>query len=586
MKPLISLAMIVRNEEPHLSRCLNSVRGVVDEMVIVDTGSTDGTVEIARRYTDRIYHYPWHGDFSAARNFALTRARGRWILSLDADEELDTGRGGLDHLVHNTNGHEAFFLPLHQMSAELPGSYSRFFVLRLFQNRPCYRFAGAIHEQVVVERPAAVGMAAAPVIRHHPLPAQERRRRRGRNLALLQRAVAADPANPFWQYYLGVEWLGLGRAARALPHLQRACRELDDSHILFRAQAVRALVACCQSLGRLDEAICLCLEETHRYPAYTDLFFDGGLLFEEKGEYEIARRWFQEAVNCGLPPALFGHTGGTESFLSLYHLGYCNEKLGRWQEAVQYYEQALAANPGYIYPLYNLFLILLVEEGPLQALARLRNAGHCRQGAIAAALAGLFFEAGYPDLACACLDGLPLAENRLPSPAFYVYAGRVKEALHLVERHRATGRAFDPGLAVDEVVALILQKEYETARTRALSLWRQQPERSRAVALLNLISLCRDGSSSLRPEKAREPEVIRIILDVLEKCLRFRAGTPGPGRAQLPRRPHHLAAAAIAYLSTLSPEACASLGNYLAEKAGALRRLAAFKFGPAGGLIP
>lgn len=85
----ISLCMIVKNEEKLLKRCLDSYRLVCDEIVIVDTGSTDRTKEIAAGYTDLIYDYPWNNDFAAARNFAFSKANCDYIFSADADEVLD-----------------------------------------------------------------------------------------------------------------------------------------------------------------------------------------------------------------------------------------------------------------------------------------------------------------------------------------------------------------------------------------------------------------------------------------------------------------------------------------------------------------
>ncbi len=88
--PTVSLCMIVKNEEENLDRCLSSARDVVDEIIVVDTGSTDRTVEIANAYNARIYYHEWQDDFSLARNISLSHATRDWILHLDADEELET----------------------------------------------------------------------------------------------------------------------------------------------------------------------------------------------------------------------------------------------------------------------------------------------------------------------------------------------------------------------------------------------------------------------------------------------------------------------------------------------------------------
>ncbi|MEW6448003.1 MAG: glycosyltransferase [Bacillota bacterium] len=585
MRPTIGLVMIVRDEESNLAACLESVRNAVDEIVIVDTGSADGTVAVAYRYTDKVYHYYWHDDFSAARNYAIGLAASDWLLSLDADEELDTSSGDLRALVNSPDGYDAYFLPLYNPVPRSPGDYTRYLVLRLFRNTAEYRFQGRIHEQVVVSRPESVGIAEGPVIRHKPVPGKERNRKRGRNLALLTRAVAAEPDNIFLRFYLGVEWLAFGRAERALPCFHHVCARLTDEQILFRAPAVRYLITCLKALGRLDEAICACMEECLRYPGYTDLFFEGGVLFEQKGEYEVAVKWFREALNCGDPPVVFSHTKGTEGFLSLYHLGYCHEQLGRLNEAKEYYERALQANPGFVYPLYHLFLIYLAETRPEVAWDRFQAAGCLARPEQAQALADLFFEAGYPDLACACIEKGVLAAGFPDDGAarhlvrFRVYAGQPAEALSLLNDIRRAGGELDARLAVDEVMALILKRDYGTAKRKALSLWRSPNGRSAAWALLNLISLCQGDSLCGRPEKTREAAVIQTALTIIENCLRAPprcSGTKNNGGD--PEGYRGLAAKAIDFLIRFSPQSCMALAVYLQEKANAVRQMMSYKY--------
>ena len=96
----ITLAMIVRNEAHYLAACLDSVKDHVDEIVIVDTGSTDHTLHIAAGYTDKIYPFPWQGNFSEARNYAIGQSTGEWILSLDADERLVCPTGHLKSYIY------------------------------------------------------------------------------------------------------------------------------------------------------------------------------------------------------------------------------------------------------------------------------------------------------------------------------------------------------------------------------------------------------------------------------------------------------------------------------------------------------
>ncbi|OAT80850.1 glycosyltransferase [Desulfotomaculum copahuensis] len=581
MNPDITLVMIVRDEEATLPRCLESVKGAVDEIVIVDTGSKDRTVETACRYTPGVYHYPWDGDFAAARNFALARANGGWILSLDADEELDPASGDLRALTGNKDGYEAYFLPLYNRAQGdgSPGQYH--YVLRFFRNGCGYRFQGSIHEQVVVAYPEKTGVAAGPLIRHHTGGGRERNRKRGRNLKLLQRAAGELPA-PFRQYYLGVEWLALGRPERALPCFEQALRQLTDAQLLFRLPALHHLLSCLTHLNRLDEAICLCLEECRRYPFYSDVLFAGGLLLETKGEYAAAVKWFQEALQCGRPPALFYHLEGTESFLSYFHLGHCYEQMGDHRQASGYYCRALAINPDYIYPLYNLFLLTLVEKGAVGTFECFQRAGYLSGLKQSALLADLFFEAGYPGLAAACLEahGDSLSAPLRQHPArFHLYAGRPEQALLLFGRLAIAGG--DPSSVTDEVVALILNRDFTAARSRALSLWRRPDGRSEALAQLVLISLLENGHSGLRPEKNREATVVRTVLTVVEYCLRALSTADGETA-----RYRQLTERAVEWLTGLSPASCAALRCYLLDRAGAAGKLAMLKFGPAGGFWP
>ena len=102
----ISSCLIVKNEAENIARCLESIKSISDEIIVVDTGSTDNTVEIAKSYGARIYFYEWDNNFSNARNFALEKATGDWIIFLDADEYFEENtpkelKNVLKHMVYN-----------------------------------------------------------------------------------------------------------------------------------------------------------------------------------------------------------------------------------------------------------------------------------------------------------------------------------------------------------------------------------------------------------------------------------------------------------------------------------------------------
>jgi len=163
MNVRISLTMIVKNESAHLVDCLESVKDKVDEIIIVDTGSTDNTVSIALRYTSNVYSFPWHNDFSAARNFAIEHASGDWILALDADEEVQCQDSFSFHsMITKEKDKEAFLLPLLNPISDSTGEYNTFYVLRLFRNNGNYKYVGKIHEQVTLPDQQKVELAVGP----------------------------------------------------------------------------------------------------------------------------------------------------------------------------------------------------------------------------------------------------------------------------------------------------------------------------------------------------------------------------------------------------------------------------------------
>jgi len=139
--------MIVKDEEKHLARCLSSVKDVADEIVIVDTGSNDKTLEIAGSFGAKIFHFDWVNDFSAARNFALSRCTCDWILYLDADEELNPGciKEVNKYKTHTPVGIYCTVKSLG--SSSVNGSVMKY--PRLFSNTPGVVFNGKVHEQII-----------------------------------------------------------------------------------------------------------------------------------------------------------------------------------------------------------------------------------------------------------------------------------------------------------------------------------------------------------------------------------------------------------------------------------------------------
>ena len=150
----VSLCMIVKNEERILARCLDSIADLMDEIIIVDTGSTDATKQIAAKYTDKIYDFKWIGDFSAARNFAFSKAGMEYIYSADADEVLDEKNREAFRQLKTTLLSEIDIVQMYyanQLSHGTIYNFDKELRPKLFKRLRTFQWQGAIHEQVGLE---------------------------------------------------------------------------------------------------------------------------------------------------------------------------------------------------------------------------------------------------------------------------------------------------------------------------------------------------------------------------------------------------------------------------------------------------
>jgi len=371
---------------------------------------------------------------------------------------------------------------------------------------------------VFVSDPKEVGVAAVPVICHIEVAAAERHIRRGRNIALLKKAIAEHDADPCLQYYLGVEWLGLGRFKLAIDAFQKALRQFSPAQIIFRSPTVRHLIQCYKNDGQLDAALCLCLEESQQYPEYSDLFFDAGVLFELKKEYSIAIKWFQEAVCLGAPPIVFFHTDGTEGYLANYHLGYCAEKIGLHKEAAAYYEAALNNARNYYYPLYPLILLQLAQRSAEEVMQYLNERGYFAIPEVSERLAELFWSAGLPDTGQRCLANTEMQQKtgwELRTRC-QLYGGDIAGALQSMEQMRLNAFELPLEMQADEIAALLMQGRFEEVRGRLWELWRRPEGRDAFRAMFCLYKrLCDNTLLSLANREAAV-----VLLNLAGRCLR------------------------------------------------------------------
>lgn len=259
--PRLSLCMIVRDEERLLPGCLESVRGVADEIVVVDTGSADATREVARRMGARVHEFPWQDDFAAARNEALSHATGAFVLQLDADERLAPGAGATLRRATRQHHVDLWTMRLHNAARDdapvddvLRGGArlgNPVRVPRLMRRVPGLRYRGAIHESVeewVASRGNRFAEADADIVHLGAVPGARAGKGKGeRNRMLLRRQCEVEPDSVTAFGHLALEHLEAGEFVEAARVAERAWGLLDlqpahrSIHLVAVARALAAL---------------------------------------------------------------------------------------------------------------------------------------------------------------------------------------------------------------------------------------------------------------------------------------------------------------------------------------------------------
>ncbi len=308
--PLLTLCVIARDEERMLPGCLASVRGVADEIVVVDTGSVDGTARIARAAGATVVPFVWCDDFAAARNAALAAAHGTWILVLDADERLAPGAGSVLLDVIRRGAIDCGFLPLHDattldaLPADVLAGRARRGeptpLPRLLRRTPDLAWEGVVHESVkrwLTEGKRRVGPVDAAIVHYGDVPElRAARAKDARNLRLLERRCELEPTSSTARTYLARELLRAGDVPRATAEAERAWASYGEERARGEAPAGVPLVSLRGHLLLEDDRPAELLTLLDAAPAlHPNLDFLRGLALERLGRLDAAVIAFEAA---------------------------------------------------------------------------------------------------------------------------------------------------------------------------------------------------------------------------------------------------------------------------------------------------
>lgn len=348
----LALCMIVKDEADNLADCLKSVQGLVDEMIVVDTGSSDDTMAIAKEFGASVYTIEWQNDFARARNVACDHAGGDWILVLDADEVLNV----VDHdriraLIANDDADAYSLLQrTYQGQSTLAGwqaltkpdpfargcpGYLDNPLVRLFRNQPGIRFKGRLHE--VVDHDLMAGhkkIVATDIPIHHYeklLGPKRLKRKQALYRAIGEAKIKQDPRDDRGLSELGVLYLEMGMAAEAEQALNQAVLAAPGNlRAAFNLGVAKA------RQGRPDEAANLYEKILKQNPDHLGATNNLAQILQESGQYEKALNLYEKGLK-----------NNPNHHVLHYNCGLVLEKIGDTTRAQTHFQKAVDIDPGF-----------------------------------------------------------------------------------------------------------------------------------------------------------------------------------------------------------------------------------------------
>lgn len=339
---MISVCIITKNEKKALKKCLEQLNGYPVEVVVVDTGSTDGTMEMARQYTKSLYEFEWCSDFAKAKNYAVSKAVNNTVLVVDSDEYLRSiNMEELAEQIKKFPRAVGRIERINQICQNGEMRESREYINRLFDRR-YFHYTGKIHEQVTALDGGAYETYVTSIVVDHSgylLSEDARQEKAQRNLLLLQEVLKEDGPDPYILYQLGKSYYMSGSYELACKYFSEALSFDLDPNLEYVIDLVDCYGYAMLNGGHAADALAfegIYKEFGHR----ADFQFLMGLIYMNNGRFEQAVCEFQKAAGqkeCRIT--------GVNSYLANYNIGVIYECLGKKEKAVEYYTKCGGYEP-------------------------------------------------------------------------------------------------------------------------------------------------------------------------------------------------------------------------------------------------
>jgi len=367
--------MIVKNEEARLGNILSDIKDVVDEIVVVDTGSSDATVSIAEKHDTKVGYFTWCNDFSAARNASIALASSDYLLWLDADDRLDPDEARkLTALKKHLRPAKdrAYLLKLKSTTSQAGDRLC--FQVRIFPNRPGICFENRIHEQIApsIECAGILMERVDILIRHtgyHDVNESQDKYRR--NLSILLEELKAGNISSSQRFFIASTYFGLGEYEECIEHI-KAARAMGDS-VSWLLNSYSLASECYLNLDRIEDALAELEQGVSEFPDRGLMHYLLGAAYLRANKIGAAINALEKAMHWGIKEETFSLPSQIHESLP-YSYGMALEKAGRIQDAAEAYKASLEINPESLQAIMALGNVLLQAGKIDEALLHLTTA--------------------------------------------------------------------------------------------------------------------------------------------------------------------------------------------------------------------
>ncbi|CCO09146.1 glycosyltransferase [Desulforamulus hydrothermalis] len=377
----LSACVITKNEEKNIVSCLESVKSLVSEMIVVDTGSTDKTVDVAKGLGAKVYHYEWCNDFSKARNYAISKAKGQWIIFLDADEYLTRESiNKLKLVVIEANNRKADFLVcmLTNYDKKSKKAINSVPVIRIFRNDNNIEYYGAIHEMLIRKdcNPKILDATNYIKIIHtgYSLDDIRDKNKMHRNLELLLKELEKNPQDSNLCFYISESYAIGGCYDKTIDYALKAIKYNNGTLLgMYQKNYLNLINAMVQLKYPKEEVINIVKEANKAFPEFPDFYFYLADFYEQDKRYYDAIDAYERGIQ-NFENGLIGQSSAHFNLANITRLmGDIYFKKGNFHKSIEMYIESLKTDYDNYISLKQLLFILSKFESAKEIIKFLGN---------------------------------------------------------------------------------------------------------------------------------------------------------------------------------------------------------------------